>query len=298
MPNLYTDPSFPRPRGRAPRGPLPMTGDLKLSDIQPQPAEGRAGQSLQSVQAQSTELATRTIQMPLNLTLHHSINKWSLAGGLASSAAALLLLLDEPVEALLQRGQNTFALDHFLTVSLLTVTTILGHLTVKSFQARRIGGSLAFPVLFAFGTCLTIYNSATRQSLVDERTQLEATVSNDSRAELEAELKKMRLLRDETARAAGRACQGKSEPSDNCKGKKATRDFYQRALSEAELKLSSAPAPKLETTKAQQFAKLLKDLGISIPATLVAAILPFALALFFELTSIACYVNVRKETFK
>lgn len=296
MPNLYSDPSFPRPRGRAPRGPLPITGEFKLSDIQPQPIEDRAGQPA-SVQVQSTDLIKANHPMPLTLHLHHSINKWSLGGGVASSAAALLLLLDEPVETMLKHGQNTFNLDHFLTVGLLTVTTILGHLTVKSFQARRVGGAIAFPILFTFGTALTIYNSATRQSLVDERAQLEATFTNDQRAELETELKKMRKLRDETVEAAKNACK-KSESTDNCVGKKATRDFYQRAVSTAETKLEQAPAPKLETTKAQQFAKLLKDLGISMPATVVAAILPFALALFFELTSIACYVNVRKETFK
>lgn len=234
----------------------------------------------------------------LDLSLHHSINKWALGGGVASSAAALMLLLDEPVENWLKHGTNTFSLDHGLTIGLLTVTTILGHLTIKSWQARRIGAGIAFPILFTFGTCLTVYNSATRQSLVDERSQLEATTTNDSRSDLEAELKKMRLLRDQTASAAILACPLKREHTDGCRGKKATRDFYQRAVEQAETKLEKAPAPRLETTKAQQFAKLLKDLGISLPATVVAAILPFALALFFELTSIACYINVRKESYK
>lgn len=291
--NLYSDPSFPRPRSKAPRSHLPMSS--RPAD---QPTEGRAGPgqlTLADIQPPAVPAGPNK-EEAMTLHLHSSINKWSLGGGVASSAAALLLLLDEPVENLFKHGQNTFTLDHGLTIGLLTVTTILGHLTVKSWQARRIGGGIAFPILFAFGTALTIYNSATRQSLVDERTQLEATFTNDQRVELEVELKKMQKLRDETAQAAEAAC--RKEWTDACKGKKATRDFYQRAVTTAETKLEQAPAPKLETTKAQQFAKLLKDLGISIPSTVVAAILPFALALFFELTSIACYVNVRKETFK
>lgn len=285
MTNLYSDPNFPRPRGKAPRGALPIRP--ALAPVEPVPPSEPA----------KLLVPTPKEKPPIELTFTSSINRWSLAGGTAASAAALLLLLDEPVEQLIRHGRYTFGLDHALTIALLGVTTILGHLSVKSWQAGRIGGSLAFPLLFVLGTGLTIYNSATRQSLVDERAQLEAVTANSDRARLETELSAMKKLRDDTAQAATAAC-AKSEHTDRCKGKKATRDFYQRAVTAAEEKFSSAPAPQLATTKPQQFAKLLSDLGVAVPATVVAAFLPFALALFFELTSIACYVNVRRTRYE
>lgn len=282
----YSDPNFPRPRNRPPRADLPL----------PSAASTKPSSDLEAPKAPPLPTPIPREAPILELTFTSSINRWSLAGGLLSSAAALLLLLDEPVEQLIRHNRYTFGLDHALTIALLSVTTILGHLSVKSWQARRIGGSIAFPLLFVLGTGLTIYNSATRQSLVDERALLEASTANTTRADRQAELDKMRLLRDATTQAATAAC--KKEWTDTCKGKKATRDFYQRAVNEAELKLASAPAPQLATTKPQQFAKLLSDLGVAVPATIVAAFLPFALALFFELTSIACYVNLRRGTFR
>lgn len=280
--NHYTDPNFPRPRGRAPRNAVPM----QLSEIDSSPSEGRAGLSREIV---PTNLES------IDLNLHSSINRWALAGGLAASAAAAAILLSEPLTIFVQKGENTFNLDHGLTVSLLAVTTILGHLTAKSAQARRFGACAAFTTLFIFGTGLTIFNSASRQSLGEERAVLEAATTNDDYKTNKRRLDSNNEMLSSALTEMKEAC--KKGLTDRCKARQTTVAVYEDAALGIEAKLRGLK-PQVSTTKAQQFSKLLSDLHINIPATIISAIVPFALSLFFELTSIACYINVRKKTFQ
>ena len=274
----YSDPKFPRPRNRTPRADLPLT--LDDLDSKPEPVQ------------QSTAVVLR--DNTIDLMLHTSINKWALAGGLAASAAAAAILLDEPITNLIRNGEFTFSLDHGLTISLLAVTTILGHLTTKSAQARRSAAALSFAILFTFGTALTVFNSSSRQALVEERAVLAAVTTNDDYVVHKRRLNTNAKMLEEALTEMKDAC--KKGLTDRCKARQATVSVYEDAALGIESKLRGLK-PVVATTKAQQFAKLLSDLHINIPATIISAIVPFALSLFFELTSIACYVNVRRRHF-
>jgi hypothetical protein len=207
----------------------------------------------------------------------------ALVAGVISTACALGILLEEVVT-----GSAVFGLKHGLTIGLVSITMLTGHLVVEALRSRSILGILGFAVLFVTGTALVVYKSTGRQAEHTFQSQAEADVAAEARTASKAALARSEAMLADAQRDLAREC--KSGRGKRCQGIEATIGVYEAAITGHRATLDRLGPPKPVAPEAENFAALAAVFGADRAKVKAASLLvvPFIQTVLFELGGIWC----------
>ena len=207
----------------------------------------------------------------------------ALVAGVISTACALGILLED-----VWLGKAAFALKHALTIGVVALAILFGHLVVEAGRARHWLGAAGFVVLFFVATGLVVYKSTGRQAEHTFASQAEADLAADERARIKPLLGKAEAMLLSAAERIEADCVKGKRGKGHCDGLRTSHAVYDAAVKGHKADLEKLGPPRPVAPEAENFAALAAVFGADKVRVKAASMLvvPFMQTALYELGGI------------
>lgn len=220
----------------------------------------------------------------------------ALVAGAICAACALAILLEGVV-----LGGEPMALKHWLTIGIVSVAMMSGHLVTEAIRIGRYLGAIGFAIIFIAATGLVVYKSTGRQAETTYASEADAATLAKALADKGADLEAARQRKAEAEAQVDWEIQGRPDKRGrqttkpgcgrNCEDWKKRATEVQAHIEKIEREIAELGPQKPAVPEAQNFADLAAAFGADEDKVKAAAVLavPFLQTVLFEFGAIWCF---------